>query len=353
MKYLIVQDWPNTSGNHAGMVHMCRLLTNLYPEKYKVVVMKDLPTHHYKRFVLIRKTVSFIYKYYGSHNLMLKKYLYLCRDIWPAVKAGDEFFLLEYLFPGVSQYKLAKYIRTHYPGVHIYGLAHLTPTILDSIFFFGSVIRKWVAPLDKILTLGTSLSRYLQDKGNLSEQKISTGFHYVDSIYYHREHFPDVGKVTIIIMGSLQRNFQLIASIVKKVPEVNWIICQGSSHYESLFADCPGNISLKGFMSEDELRQLMSESDLSLNVMVDTVGSNVITTSMAMGLGLIVSDVGSIRDYCSAENAVFCKNEVDSFVSAIKPLVTDKERVDNMKRASCRMAESLNVRNVDEWFDNL
>lgn len=332
---------------------MCRLLAESYPGKYKVVVMKDVPTKHHKKFVLIRKAISFVYKYYGCHNLMLKKYLDLCKDIWPEVKAGDEFFLLEYLFPAVSQYKLAKYIRTHYPNVRIYGLTHLTPTILDSQIFIGLMIRKWVAPLDKILTLGTSLSQYLQDKGNLPLQKISTGFHYVDLNYYHRDHFSDVGKITIIIMGSLQRNFQLIASIVKKVPEVNWIICQGLSHYESLFADCVGNISLKGFMSEGELRQLMAESDLSLNVMEDTVGSNVITTSMAMGLGLVVSDVGSIRDYCSAENAVFCKNEINSFVSAIKSLVTDKERVDNMKRASCRMAESLNVRNVDEWFDNL
>lgn len=51
----------------------------------------------------------------------------------------------------------------------------------------------------------------------------------------------------------------------------------------------------------------MAKADLSLNVMEDTVGSNVITTSMAMGLGLIVTDVGSIRDYCDESNAFSVK----------------------------------------------
>ena len=43
---------------------------------------------------------------------------------------------------------------------------------------------------------------------------------------------------------------------------------------------------------------------LLLNVMKDTIGSNVICTSMATGLSMVVSDVGSIRDYCSETNAV-------------------------------------------------
>ena len=36
----------------------------------------------------------------------------------------------------------------------------------------------------------------------------------------------------------------------------------------------------------------MNDSDISLNVMKDTIGSNVICTSMATGLAMVVSDVG-------------------------------------------------------------
>ena len=42
MKYLIVQDWRSTHGNHAGMKHMCDLLVAKYPDEYKMFV-KECP----------------------------------------------------------------------------------------------------------------------------------------------------------------------------------------------------------------------------------------------------------------------------------------------------------------------
>ena len=353
MKYLIVQNWASTSGNHTGMVHMCHLLSSLYPNKYKVAIMDYVPQYHKDTNVFKRKLLNLKYRYCDLPKLYRQKYLLLCKDIFSNVRAGDEFFLLEYLLPNVPQYDLAVYIRTHYPYVQIYGLVHLTPTYFNTRFFVGRMIRKWAKPIDKVLTLGTGLSSYLCRKGHLPKYKISTGFHYVDLDYYHLRNSNEIDKVTIIVMGNLQRDFHMIASIVRRLPEFDWIICQGRAHYEKLFADCQGNVSIKGYLEESELRHLMSISDLSLNVMQDTVGSNVVTTSMAMGLGMVVSDVGSIHDYCTVENAVFCKNDVDSFVYAIKMLSADKERIKRMKNSSYIMAERFNIKGIDKWFDTL
>ena len=65
------------------------------------------------------------------------------------------------------------------------------------------------------------------------------------------------------------------------------------------------NATLVGDVPEAELKHYMNDSDISLNVMKDTIGSNVICTSMATGLAMVVSDVGSIRDYCDETNACF------------------------------------------------
>ena len=43
MKYLIVQEWMNTKGNHAGMKHMCDLLVEKFPGKYEMVVNPPPP----------------------------------------------------------------------------------------------------------------------------------------------------------------------------------------------------------------------------------------------------------------------------------------------------------------------
>ncbi|UVV76520.1 glycosyltransferase family 4 protein [Bacteroides fragilis] len=63
----------------------------------------------------------------------------------------------------------------------------------------------------------------------------------------------------------------------------------------------------------------MNKADVSLNIMKDTIGSNVIVTSMAMGLAMVVSDVGSIRDYVDESNGLFCLTSKD-FIIAFIPL---------------------------------
>lgn len=106
------------------------------------------------------------------------------------------------------------------------------------------------------------------------------------------------------------------------------------------------------FLSE-ELKNLMAQSDLSLNVLDDTVSSNVITTSMAMGIGIIVSNIGFIHDYCNNNHAVFCENNENSFIQEIKKLVKDYGKVINMKKASYTLAQKYSINNIDKWFNSL
>ena len=74
---------------------------------------------------------------------------------------------------------------------------------------------------------------------------------------------------------------------------------------------------------------------------------------MAMGMALIVSDVGSIRDYCDTQNAIFCENTIESFKEALLSLINDEKKVLEMKKHSKEISKRLNIRNVDKWFSNL
>lgn len=173
--------------------------------------------------------------------------------------------------------------------------------------------------------MGSSLSEYFKEVGIL-EEKISTGFHYVDSDYYHKNtELKNHEPITIIAMGALQRDYLMLAEIVKTCTAVHWIICRGRKDVDYLFPKTD-NVELKGFLLEDELYHQMDIADISLNIMEDTVGSNVITTSMAMGLAIVATDVGSIRDYCDESNAVFCQNSVKSIVEAINSIIWDEEK---------------------------
>lgn len=356
MKYLIVQDWQSTHGNHAGMKHMCDLLVAKYPDEYKMFV-KECPRNWKSPRTFMEKICWCLYGKYVKEHYLKKtyplEYLELCSPMFSNLKAGDEVFLLEYLLPWASQYELAYYIRENYPKVKIYALSHLTGKYFDEMTAKEpDLIQKWAKPVDKLLTLGSSLSSYFE-KAGVSKEKISTGFHYVDSDYYQKQQpMKSNSPLKVIMMGALQRDYGMLAEVVKQCPDVHWIICRGRKNVDDLFPKTP-NVELKGFLDEDELRHQMDIADVSLNVMEDTVGSNVITTSMAMGLAMVVSDVGSIRDYCNDENALFCQNNVEQFVRLIKKLQNNLQLVLRMKKASLENSKRLQIDNINRWFFKL
>lgn len=356
MKYLIVQDWQSTHGNHAGMKHMCDLLVAKYPDEYKVFV-KECPRTWKSPRTFMEKICWRLYGKYAKEHYLTKtyplEYLELCSPMFSNLKAGDEVFLLEYILPWASQYELACYIRENYTKVKIYALSHLTGKYFDEMTANDpDLIQKWAKPVDKLLTLGSSLSSYFE-KAGVSKEKISTGFHYVDSDYYQKQQpMKSNTPLKVIMMGALQRDYGMLAEVVKQCPDVHWIICRGRKNVDDLFPKTP-NVELKGFLEEDELRHQMDIADVSLNVMEDTVGSNVITTSMAMGLAMVVSDVGSIRDYCNDENALFCQNNVEQFVRSIKTLQNNLQLVLRMKKASLENSKRLQIDNINRWFFKL
>lgn len=356
MKYLIVQDWQSTHGNHAGMKHMCDLLVAKYPGEYKMFV-KECPRNWKSPRTFMEKICWRLYGKYAKEHYLTKtyplEYLELCSPMFSNLKAGDEVFLLEYLLPWASQYELAYYIRENYPKVKIYALSHLTGKYFDEMTANDpDLIQKWAKPVDKLLTLGSSLSSYFE-KAGVSKEKISTGFHYVDSDYYQKQQpMKSNSPLKVIMMGALQRDYGMLAEVVKQCPDVHWIICRGRKNVDNLFPKTP-NVELKGFLEEDELRHQMDIADVSLNVMEDTVGSNVITTSMAMGLAMVVSDVGSIRDYCNDENALFCQNNVEQFVRSIKKLQNNLQLVLRMKKVSLENSKRLQIDNINRWFFKL
>lgn len=358
MKYLIVQDWQSTHGNHAGMVHMCMMLKEKWPEEYEVFV-KASPksskpiTGNWLKRKLVGKYRYYKGMYYKKYTC-LQNYLSLCQPMFEKLKEGDEVFLLEYLLPDEPQYGLAMYIRKKFPFVRIYALSHLTKSYFEQSIVkkTPNIVYEWSKPIDVMLTLGTSLTRYFIEK-NVPVSKLSTGFHYVDSAYYKKQQpVESHSPLRVIMMGALQRDYGMFSEIVKQCPDIHWIICRGRKNVDDLFPKTP-NVELKGFLEEDELRHQMDIADVSLNVLEDTVGSNVITTSLAMGLAMVVSDVGSIRDYCDSDNALFCTNNVQQFVQAIKKLQGNPALVQQMKESSLEKSKRLQIDNVHRWFLNL
>lgn len=337
MIYLISQDWANTSNNHAGIKYLCEQLQLNNKDDIVSIVIPDFRTKYkFSKYSIIRRL---------QNNCYLREHRHYLNDVFNTLKKeavdGDKIILMEYMERLYPTLFFAQKAKKEMPNVALYAMIHLVPSKLDAAFN-STCFKEWMAPIDRILTLGSSLTDYLVKRG-VGKDKIITTFHYVDNKYYSPTRNPHIinDEIKVIAMGNQMRNISLLQKICEDNPTVKFTICQGVFDMSEKF-DHLSNVTLIPFVPEDELKRLMDESDISLNSMEDTIGSNVIVTSMAMGLAMVCSDVGSIRNYCDESNCNFCdNNNVSSFSDAIKELSVNRKILASMKNSSFNKASKF------------
>lgn len=341
MKYLIYVSWQSTDTNHAGMKYLCRRLAQLYPEEYTAI--ESLRPQEYKRPRHGSLFSRFNPKYLFSASRIRKDNIRVAENL--RLNSGDTVFLMEYMDKTVDQYDIARILRKNYPDVKIYGMSHLVPSRIDKMFD-DRTLKEWASAVDSIITLGSSLTDYYKSR---DIDSVITTFHYVDD-YYRSDSVTDTA-FKVLAQGNLKRDPGLLRRIVEDNPDIPFVICQGNKDLSRQFSRCH-NVTLMPFISEEELRQLMRECPVSLNVMKDTIGSNVIVTSMAMGQAMVCSDVGSIRDYCDDSNCIFCVTLQD-FSSALRHLKNDKAALLNMRESSLKKSEHFMLRNFSKALSDM
>ena len=338
MNYLICKDWSNTTNNHAGIKYLCSYLQNQYKGEFKVVVEPAKLKKPSKGF--FKRKLDFLLEWYKS----CKHYKNTSRELLDVLKDGDSVFLMEYLDKYIGQYYIAEKINKNVTGVKVFGMAHLSPLKLKLMFSDAEIV-KWVDPLTKVITLGSSLSSFLEESG-VDKNKISTTFHYLDK-YYDVETIESHEEFRVIAMGNQMRDIDTLAEVTKRCRDMKFYVCQGMLELQEVFTT--PNVELIPFVEESELRNLMKISDVSLNTMIDTVGSNVIVTSMGMGNAMVCSDVGSIRNYCDESNTFFCSN-VYEFCYSLNKLKEDNALCHKMRSASYEMSKKYSI---DKFYQYL
>ena len=329
--YIVYYDWPNTSGNHAGMAYLAKTLAL----EFKNVKIIEMFHFKYRYF----KILNFFYAIF----LALKFRLILSK--------GDQVFLMEYMARGCFQDVIARYMRCFKMKNKIYGLVHLSGSHLLEIYKSPKTISSKVAHLNSVIVLGSSLANFFREE--IAFKNVITTFHYVDINYYAPVNLESdiyTKKISVLCIGNIKRDFYRLRNIIISLPNIHFNICQGMRNLRGVLGDL-SNVTLYGFLEEDDLLDLMHQNDISLSIMEDTIGSNVITTSLAVGLVPLVSDVGSIRDYCSDKDSFLCVTD-DNFVKSIEILDSDRERLLLMKKNAVKKSIDFSLDNFSSFFLN-
>ena len=326
--FIICAVWKNTKNNHAGMYYLAKQLKKRLDFDIEII---PIFVHGSRFFTPL----------YRLLNLCIGCYLYFI------LKPNDIVFLMEYLLPVCEQGDIARLVSKK---AKVLALAHLIPARIEEEYSRANLLKK-ISYVDKLLVLGTSLKDYFISKG-IENDKIIKTYHYVDNKYYIPSKNDCNTKFNVICMGNMERNYTLLCDILSKLPALHFHICMGIGDISQKFTSF-SNVTLYGYMEEAELLELMQSSDVSLNLMNDTVGSNVITTSLASGLVVLASNVGSIGDYITDGKEGYLFNDINVAIEKLRILSENTDLLCSMKKNAVTRAEELSLDNFCQWFHQL
>ena len=329
--YLVYFEWSMTKGNHAGMAYLAECLD------------KDISN------VKAIKMISGRSRFIKFMNVFFS--IFIAVRLRLLLKPGDRIFLMEYLARSCFQDILARVLRIMGVKNEITGLVHLAGSHLLEIYGSHEPIRQKLKYIDRVITLGSSLTDFF--KKEVGFENVITTFHYSDVNYYkplEGINNNDKVELKVLCIGATKRDFGFLSQLVKDMPDINFNICQGHHDLTQYFEGSP-NVTLYGYMPEDELLRLMQISDVNLSVMEDTIGSNVIVGGLSTGMIMVVSDVGSIRDYCTEKESFLCKTEQD-FTDALDYLRNHLEEIPDRRKKSCERGRVFSYERFREVFKN-
>lgn len=223
------------------------------------------------------------------------------------IKNNDKLLLFEYLTPGIREDIIARLVY-FFAGkkCKVFCLVHLTPRKL-SLIYSEKIIQRRMRFVDGIITLGSSLSFYLK---SILDKPTATLLHYADLQFYYLKDREHNAVLNVLILGQQERDYERLIEFVSCNVYVNYhIIISNQSIIDRL--NLFKNVKCYCGIDEAELVQIMDKCEVSLNFMLDVVGSNVISTCISKGIVSIVSDLGSIRDYLSEKDTLFCQTFSD------------------------------------------
>ena len=329
---LFYHDWPNTTGNHAGMVYFVRNLRR------------------------IRSSLRLLHTPKGYKHWIprMRRIWFFLVSVWCRMTMGqnDVAFFMEYL--GGRQCgdhrEIALKLQRSKAKCRRIGLVHLSISHMRKLYS-DDYIKEGLKVLDEIIVLGSALQYDLQKL--VPNVPIHRILYYVDTDYYK-----PIGKqlnnvpIRCIAMGFLQRDVERLKHIVEVCPAIIFDVCVSNREdLYRIFENKP-NVVCHRFLPEDDLLNLMQQADMSISVLEDCVGNNVVVTSMACGLPQIVSDVGSIRDYLSDETAILCKTD-DDFINALNRLAKSADLREKMGETARLRAEDISLSKSIEEFTEL
>jgi glycosyltransferase involved in cell wall biosynthesis len=203
--------------------------------------------------------------------------------------------------------------------------------------------------VDVLFVLSAATDRYM--KQELQHGNVRFLHHGVDTDFF----LPVVqdrigGAVNIVFAGLWLRDFRLLKETIERLSDLasrvtfHLVVPEFArtldAHYSLATFD---NVRWYSGLSDTALRDLYRRADLMFLPLIDSTANNSLLEAMAVGLPLVVSDVGGVRDYLDEDCAVFVSpNTAEAAAEQIRWAMANPEVCrERAARARVKAVETL------------
>jgi glycosyltransferase involved in cell wall biosynthesis len=200
---------------------------------------------------------------------------------------------------------------------------HLPPSGIRQAAQIDWHIRRLTA----VVCVGQTQQEYFTNI--LGQDRVFILPHGVDTQYYTPpKSFETRNPDLCLFVGDNYRDFPTLRGVIELVaykrPRTQFVVVTARRNYELI--GLHPNLTLRSGIPESELLNLYHSAALMIMPLHDATANNAILESIACGLPVVVSDVGSIRDYVDPECAMMvAPYDSLSMVDAILDLLEDPQ----------------------------
>lgn len=220
---------------------------------------------------------------------------------WKMIRERDCIYHFLY---GETTYHYAGNLNNHHNN-RLVATFHLPPIGIQNSIQIDWHLKK----LSAAVVVGTSQQEYLGKI--IGHERVFFAPLGVDSEYYTPpDSFESRDPDLCVIVGENYRDFPTMRGVIELVaykrPRTKFIAVIPPKAYD-LVGQHP-NLTLLSGVPEDELLRFYRTASLMVLPLKDATANNAVLEGLACGLPLVVTDVGSTRDYVSEDSAALMPN---------------------------------------------
>lgn len=201
-----------------------------------------------------------------------------------------------------------------------------------------------IKQLSAIICVGSSQQEYFADK--FDPAKIFVVPLGIDTQFYTPPLDYDLRDPNLcLIVGENYRDFSTLRGVIELIlfrrPSTKFMVI--TSPNSSKLLGQHSNIYCKSSVPESELIDYYRTASIMVSPMLDTTANNAILESLACGLPIVATDVGSIRDYLTPDCAVLvplndARKMADSVLGLLEEPAERKKMSEKSREQSCKFS---------------